>query len=345
MAFQPLKLAARSVPLQKAVMHPAFRVRTVLTNDPWTYVTLLLKRQERVEALFYWEQAQHFYRASVGLPMQSSPLLLYYSFMNAAKALLSAREVQFSPRHGVSGPKEGGKPATLSDEMVRFQSKGIVPALATYFQESETSQEHSLRDLLFNLSFIHRTFSHTYELATEMFVPLSDCTYVFDTTAGRVMLEAKLSRSLVGDDFTQRLPPSLLLDTASEAPLVRSRQSVEWLDPQRASDIELGLLTTMHRSLRRDVQYIAGAHTLWYIKQMQDEPTRISRFPITITLAAMHRLSEMCRYRPDELTFYLNGPETWLLSEFISMSPIQFIDEIAAEITGHPFLVPNVRHP
>jgi hypothetical protein len=31
------------------------------------------------------------------------------------------------------------------------------------------------------------------------------------------------------------------------------------------------------------------------------------------------------------------------LSEFIQMSAAQFIDEIAAELTGHQFLVPNVR--
>ena len=57
----------------------------------------------------------------------------------------------------------------------------------------------------------------------------------------------------------------------------------------------------------------------------------------------MHRLSELCRYRPHELAAHLAGQKNWLLSEFIQQSPNQFIDEIASELTGHQFLVPNVR--
>src|SRR4051812_26852549 len=52
---------------------------------------------------------------------------------------------------------------------------------------------------------------------------------------------------------------------------------------------------------------------------------------------------EICRYRPLELASHLSGQKNWLLSEFIQMSPVQFIDEIASELTGHQFLMPNVR--
>jgi hypothetical protein len=57
----------------------------------------------------------------------------------------------------------------------------------------------------------------------------------------------------------------------------------------------------------------------------------------------MHRLSEICRYQPFQLESFLSGQKNWLLSEFIEMSGGQFIDEIASELTGHQFLVPNVR--
>jgi hypothetical protein len=59
----------------------------------------------------------------------------------------------------------------------------------------------------------------------------------------------------------------------------------------------------------------------------------------------MHRLSELTRYRPAELASLLNTQKNWLLTEFIEMSPQQFVDEIAAEMTGHQILVPNVRVP
>jgi hypothetical protein len=57
----------------------------------------------------------------------------------------------------------------------------------------------------------------------------------------------------------------------------------------------------------------------------------------------MHRLSEICRYRPLELASFLAGPGNWLISEFVMMAPEQFIDGIAAELTGHQFMFPNVR--
>jgi hypothetical protein len=44
-----------------------------------------------------------------------------------------------------------------------------------------------------------------------------------------------------------------------------------------------------------------------------------------------------------ELAAFLAGQKNWLLSEFIQMSPPQFIDEIAAELTGYQFMMPNVR--
>ena len=89
MALIPLRLNGREVAPRKAIMSATFGAKTVLTNSPWTFVVLWLKRNKKRDALFYWEQAQQFWQASIGLPIQSAPLLLYYSYMNAAKALLS----------------------------------------------------------------------------------------------------------------------------------------------------------------------------------------------------------------------------------------------------------------
>jgi hypothetical protein len=57
----------------------------------------------------------------------------------------------------------------------------------------------------------------------------------------------------------------------------------------------------------------------------------------------MHRLSEICRYQPLQLASLLAGQKNWLISEFIQMSATQFFDEIASEMTGHQFFIPNVR--
>ncbi|MBW6087249.1 hypothetical protein HTS61_08445 [Escherichia coli] len=62
------------------------------------------------------------------------------------------------------------------------------------------------------------------------------------------------------------------------------------------------------KKIRRDLYYINGAETLWYLKRKnnQSEHTSVSISPLVITLAAMHRLSELCRYDPLKLRQLLN---------------------------------------
>jgi hypothetical protein len=68
-----------------------------------------LKRHQQKNAGFYWEQASSFFHASRNLPNTSSPLTLYYCFLNAVKALLVVRKVAFAELHGVSGETLLGK--------------------------------------------------------------------------------------------------------------------------------------------------------------------------------------------------------------------------------------------
>jgi len=46
----------------------------------------------------------------------------------------------------------------------------------------------------------------------------------------------------------------------------------------------------------------------------------IDRSSLTITFAAIHRLSELTRYSPELLAKYLDGRYNWLLSEFITVA-------------------------
>jgi hypothetical protein len=100
MPIGPVKLKGREITPHKAVVAPLLNSRNVLTNSPWTFVSLWLKRNRKSTALYYWEQAHEFHKVSVGLPLRSAPLVLYYCFMNATKALLVAKGVPFNESHG-----------------------------------------------------------------------------------------------------------------------------------------------------------------------------------------------------------------------------------------------------
>lgn len=345
MSVEAVKLDRREIGPHKSLVAPSFKSRNVLTNSPWTFVALWLQRNRKVQALFYWEQAQEFHKVSVGLPLRSAPLLLYYCFMNATKALLLAKGVRFDERHGVSAhPKVvPGAKRTFPREGIRIYPEGILPSLSTYYGEAEVSKTHTLQELFFNMVFIHRTYCLTYSSQKEMFLPLANCEYVYDTRTKQVFFKADIARNIPFKPAVKKLPPTFVVAADIGPRAIRSEANLLWRKPGRPTATNVQELIEFNRTLRQELHFINGAQTLWYLKTPTPGPGRLKRQLPTLILAAMHRLSEICRYHPLQLQSLLSGQKNWLLSEFIQMSATQFIDEIASEMTGYQFLVPNVR--
>jgi uncharacterized protein (UPF0332 family) len=344
MAIERVKIGTKLVGLSKAIHHAQFRVKTVLTLEPFDYVDLWLRRQHKEEALFYWRQARDFHRAAQGLPMESAPLVLYYCFMNAAKALLASKEVAFSPHHGVGAHRMRGENSkvVLSNEGIVIKQSGIVSTLAKYFGETEREQKHSLEDVLYNIVYVHRTYCLSYPNKRERFLPLKDLAFVRDSETSEVWFTANAVDDADWKFFRKHLPPEVT-GASGGAATVNSVAKIMWSTLDKPTDAELAELSGLNKQLRRVLHYINGAHTLWYLKSTGSH--EIDRRPITLTLAAMHRLSEICRYKPSELRSFLDGQKNWLLSEFVAMAPTQFLDQIACEMTGHQIMIPNVRNP
>ncbi len=269
--------------------------------------------------------------------------------MNATKALLSTKNSLTNEYHGVQNFNLRGLNGRtlLTNEGVKFRERGILPSLSEYFGETETINAYSLKELFFNMPFIHRTYCLTFPSQQEMFLPLTKTMFVYDTTAKKAHLEAKfpsdLNYSLA--KLKRVLPSSMEPVIQDGAIVLRSVKKINWPSAVRASRNDIANLVKLQEELRYDLHYISGTGVLWYIKAAVSGPRRIQRRSPTLVLAAMHRLSEICRYHPAILTVHLNGGQNWLLGEFIAMSPTQFVDEMAAEITGHQFMIPNVRTP
>ena len=343
--FVDIQLKGRLLRPHKASVSPILGSRNVLTNQPWTFVSLWLRRRRQDEAALYWEQAHEFYRASEGLSPRSKPLLLYYCFMNAAKALLSAKGLSFDPYHGLKSHDQPGKSKkiNIANVGVEIKPKGVLPSLAKYFAEPESTLTHRLQDLFFNMPFIHRTFCLTYKVQRDMFVPVRDCKYVFDRKTKTAFLASELSADWKSKHVVNRLPTTFRAAPEIGAGIIRSTDSVSFSKPRKPSSTDLKKLAGLHKAIRCDLFYINGTESLWYIKLQTTGPKRLGRQTPTLILAAMHRLSELSRYHPPKLAALLAGHQNWLITEFMEMSPVQFIDEVAAEITGHQFLYPNVR--
>lgn len=348
MPAKQIRLGNKRLGPHKAVIRPDFRSKTVLVTDTWEYVKMWLRRRGHAKALVYWEQAAEFHAATLRLQNTSAPLTAYYCFLNAAKTLLAIRGMSFSDHHGVSGRTDSER-ASLSAEVVTFKSSGVLAALCRYFDEPAKSDEHTLKDLLYNLPVIHRAYNLTYSSRPELFTPVVSPKYVKKEQSAKAWFSTEITdRRYANQHTVKKLPggyeqdksPDLLDD---EKFVIRRRNRFDWLRGPGEHDGNLKRLTKYHRAVRRNVFYIQGPSRLWYLKRRSDRKGMIDRSTVTITYAAMHRLSELARYNPMLLAKHFDSQHNWLLCEFIKTAVVQFIDELSSEITGQDFMLPGLR--
>ena len=305
-----------------------------------------LKRNKKERALFFWQQAQQFSRASRLLPNTSAPLTAYYCFLNAVKALLTVKNRTASETHGVSGESKSQR-AFLSHELVQYQTGGVLGALCNYLGESVANNQYTLYDLLYNLAYVHRAYNLTFASRPELFIPVTSPMFVKKQSSTEAWFRATIEDDRYAHQHTIKKLPSgyeqdlspELLDTGSFG--IRHSSRFTWRHGKAEETGNLERLRVYHRRIRGVLFYIQGPTRLWYIKRRQGLQGMIDRSSLSITFAAMHRLSELARYDPTLLAKHLSSQHNWLLSEFITTAQNQFIDEMSSEITGQEFMIPG----
>lgn len=307
-----------------------------------------LTRRGKKKALFYWEQSAQFNQATWQLINTSSPLTSYYCFLNATKALLSARGISIVEHHGVSG-QSGSQRASLSNEIVTFKGSGVLALLCSYLKEPAGGEQYTLKDILYNLVYIHRAYNLTFSSQPELFIPIVDPRFVKKPRSSEAWFCAEIADDRYANQHSiNKLPRRFERDQSpdflSEGKFViRRKTRFSWRHGRREQDGNLRRLTNYHRNIRKHVHYIHGPSCLWYIKRRHGPPSIIDRSSLTLTYVAMHRLSELVRYKPMLFAKHMNSQHNWLISEFIAIACNQFIDGISSEITGQEFMIPGRR--
>ncbi len=341
MPAKPLRINRRKVRLHKCIKSPDFTSRTILVEDQWDYVEMWLRRNDLDEALVFWRQAEEFSKASRDLPHSSSPLTNYYSALNATKAFLMAKKIKHSPYHGLSGEHKGRK-SSLEGEIINTTEGGVFSALSSYFGEpAGKDQTFTLKDILYNLPYVHRAYTVTFESQPELFIPVSDPMFVKIARNSECYLEFEIKDEIyqhhaIFGAFKKYQKD----DGVKDAYVVRRKARFKWNDAD-SEDKNLEKLIAYHDKVRRSMYYIKGITRLWYLKKEGSTQHRIERSSLSLTFMALHRLSELARYSPDALMKHLESRHNWLLSQFIARSLEQYLDELAAEMTGHDFMAPS----
>lgn len=342
MAVEKLSIQGKPLEIRRAVVAPVFGDQKVLTSEPWTYVGLWLRRNAtNTDAAFFWDQAREFYAASRGLPITASPLPLYYCFLNATKALLASKALVHSAHHGLTG-KSLSLRASLSNEQITIKGGGVLPALIKYLGETELQKTYTLREIFQNLAFVHRAYCLSYS-SKDLFIPLADCQFVRKRGSSEAWLMAGAEAKFDDARILGTLPQGYERDGGfTDEVVIRKKKRFRWESGRGKTDANLKRLISYHRKLRIDVTYISGVGR-WYMRRHLAGACIINRHTSTLILAAMHRLSELSRYDPLRLSKILDSQRSWLLAEFVEMAPLQFIDEMACEITGQEIDVPGIH--
>lgn len=334
----------RPLSIHKSCINPDFNEKTVLVEDTWLYVEMWLKRNNAdAGAKFYWSQAKDFYLATKLLSKTSSPLTAYYCFLNATKCLLKVKGIAFTDRHGVSGRVDGTRTA-LVNEIVLFKGAGILPSLCNYLGEPSLNETYNLKNIFYNLPFVHRAYNLTFENQPELYIPISNPHFVKQNNNSQSWICAEIVDKKYQNQMTiNKLPAGFERDMGfPDKWIIRRTNRFAWNTGTANKAANLVSLRTYHQSSRRNIQYIFGSTKLWYIKRGGAQ-NLIDRNPLTLTFAAMHKLSELARYTPTSLAKHFDSQHNWLLSEFIDSALYQFIDGISSEITGKEFMKPGRR--
>jgi hypothetical protein len=350
MAHEKIRYNGRELKLKKAIKNPKFESNNVIVSNHFEYVDMWLQKnapkgskQKYEKARIYWNQSHEFYKISRKLGKISSPLPIYYSILNAAKALLEIRSIKsYSPYHGLTG-KDTGRKTSLENEIVILKGKGVLPSLIEYYDFGiPTIRQYNLKQLLYNLPFVHRAYGHTYKNQTDLFIPISKPFFLKSAANKEAWVSFAIDKKMMNGFDKKKIPKGFEFDLSTDY-----KNHIRLKKRFRSSRIlkksEFNSFTNYFCKVRKQFVYIASNEPLWYLKR-----TGITRSidnlpsPVIIFMIA-HRLSELSRYSPDLLHSHYKSGHNWLLVEFLNNCLDQFIDQVCCDICGQDLHPPSSR--
>ena len=297
--------------------------------------------QRRLSA--YLTQARSFYFASGGIDLVSRPLSAYYALLNLAKAWLTVCDPVVTDPTPPSAPP--GKPRAkrkklyhgttdeldasrkryrFSQERLAFQPQGVFAEIArrtaTTFTYG-TKKEVALSDLAAYLCETHDEYEHAIDQRPKL-LPLDAVTVLrgHSGTGKAIWLRAEVGQHVLR---ARNIAPSkLALQAHHFGTIFHHVGSPEATHSYESDPILYGgsnptpklaeVVSTFEKSLIHTNRG-AGAHRHYLV--LDEVPKLLSQE--AITFAVMHHLSEMVRYRPEQVERLAGEKWSWLLGTWV----------------------------
>ena len=303
-----------------------------MVADFWSFWDYIIKKKgfERDFMNSLLEQAKNFYIAAETSPVRSKPLLYYYSFLNLSKLIINL-EKEYGHANYLHG-MEAKHNNRFSHSVVKIvplkaDIKNVTAELLSVLdaQEMKSMDVKNLRKYLRHCVGIHRAYSEIYNL-DEVFHRL---------TKRKIYREGKR----LGVRFQ-------VYCQEKDLPLLQLRgYDIEEVDHCYYWKVEVEMNSyTPSRGAFFELSSRLRAIGVWYFLGADGYSLYISsqksyrESPEMIIYNTMFFLGSITRYHPYMYDKIFSDKEQWLMSEFLTTQPKQFLYLASAKVLGQEIL-------
>lgn len=324
----------------------------VFANDPWPIIASSIKEKitaisRKKEALSYCEQSQDFFRsAQVARASAAKPILLYYAFMNLAKAFILLKRVRPELSNAYHGLKNVDTAhSTLTDaKLEAYKDKAVATRVnvfdaffyALHKKHVPTNTfTYNLRDIMPQVVVGHRLWLEAMNRTSrknhkERFVSVDFLYFMHDRKRKELWVNIKLKRSALTrfsygvSDFINKADSGNWTAVATITPsIIRYEQRKvvrhSGSPADRLSGITENMKTVFWQTVRSDQPY---RRFYLYANPSRNEQV----LPQLLSIyAIMFYLGSITRYSPlwyDEIVASEFGT---FIESFIDSQPTQFL--------------------
>jgi hypothetical protein len=319
----------------------------MLASNPWKCMELHLAGQKRTatSACSFLHQAHDFFQAAAGAGPTSRPVLTYYAFLNLAKSVIVHKSPNTDLRRSLHGINEAGNNIrqrfTLTSQQVVIQPArpGRVTILNEFgrtlgYPRLPSNRAWGVCDLLAQIPAIHRSYSHTRELAERLFL-VRDPVFLHSHQTRRVWALLRVHRS----EFSTGVMRTRLVGRryfSSNLQQVESEQDHSDYYAFQSSEVPYALspLESLHLVCRqlREAGVVPILTPAGYRYYLADFEPRLRVQPLLAAYMAVFYFGSVARYRPLDLEKMRKGKFAWVIEEMLATQGEQFVYIAASEL-------------
>ena len=295
----------------------------ILVSDLWSFWIFLIKQWSKKQKigvssflLSLLEQSKFFYEAAEKAPLNSKPLLYYYSFLNLGKIIITMRgksgttPQNGSFNHGISADPKN-KSITIKP-MLNSKCISVGYHLMNCFGDnvaSGTPTTIDIFDAMKNCLGIHNPYCLVMSQKKENFIKITG-----------------IELSKEGRDFVARLYlKSTNQLTEQIYSIKKNNDRVYWeerISIRNSKPTKIDYYKLSQQIIQKGIwTYTDGKEYNMYVSSY----TKVRYTSASLIYCLMFYFGSITRYQPHLFETFLSDKQKWLVAEFLQTQPKQFL--------------------